>query len=91
MNNEMKFLVTGTADLFGMYTTKYLRTGIMLLADNLSDYYIALKLARLELLKTYDNFSFHKEDICDKEKLFEIFKEENARKSSRSSRRKIQS
>ncbi len=76
----MKFLVTGTAGFIGMHTTKdLLNKGHHVIGvDNLSEYYdITLKMARLELLEAYDNFTFHKEDICNREKLFEIFGEES--------------
>ena len=46
--------------------------------DNLNDYYdVRLKEYRLEKLKRHDGFSFVKRDICDREALEEIFREES--------------
>ena len=44
--------------------------------DNLNDYYdVNLKLARLDLLKPFNKFSFHKIDLVDKEALYNLFAE----------------
>lgn len=65
----MKILVTGAAGFIGYHLCyrllkeKHDIIGI----DNINDYYdVNLKNARLELLKSHHNFSFHKIDIADK-------------------------
>ncbi|MBN2883457.1 MAG: SDR family NAD(P)-dependent oxidoreductase [Clostridia bacterium] len=65
---EYHVLVTGCAGFIGFNVSKRLLelglkvTGI----DNLNDYYnVSLKEARLNLLKKYDKFIFHKADISE--------------------------
>ena len=73
----MKFLVTGTAGFIGMHTTKYLlnKGHYVIGVDNLSDYYdVALKMARLELLKTYDNFPFTKKIFATRKNYLRFLK-----------------
>jgi len=69
-------IVTGAAGFIGYHLSKrllkggYRVTGV----DNLNSYYdVSLKQARLEKLKPYDNFFFHKEDISDKEAMEKVF------------------
>ena len=72
----MKILVTGAAGFIGYFVSKSLLdrgdhvTGI----DNLNDYYdVKLKTDRLAKLEQYKNFTFHKIDIVNKEKIDNLF------------------
>lgn len=72
------YLVTGAAGFIGYYLSKrLLEDGHKVVGvDNINDYYdISLKYERLNLIKDHDNFIFYKEDISNKEKMEEIFKE----------------
>jgi len=69
----MKILVTGTAGFIGNAVAAMLlqRGDTVIGLDNMNDYYsVELKRARLQRI----NHQFHEIDICDKSKLFEIFK-----------------
>lgn len=72
----MKVLVTGVAGFIGMHVAKRLleRGDQVFGIDNLNDYYDpALKLARLNQLNPFGNFSFEKIDISDRLALEEVF------------------
>lgn len=74
---KSKFLITGAAGFIGYYLSKKLldENQIVVGIDNLNDYYDPkLKLARLDNLAPYENFTFIKIDLANKEELFEIFK-----------------
>jgi UDP-glucuronate 4-epimerase len=69
-------LITGAAGFIGFHLSKrllidgYQVTSI----DNLNDYYdINLKLARLDILKGFNNFTFLKTDIADMPAMEELF------------------
>lgn len=71
-----KVLVTGAAGFIGFHLSKrlcnenYYVVGI----DNINDYYdVTLKNERLSILKDYNNFSFIKMDLTDKERIFDLF------------------
>lgn len=69
-------LITGSAGFIGFHLAKkLLDAGYQIIGvDNINDYYdIQLKLDRLDLLKQYDNFSFYKTDLADKNSLEAIF------------------
>ena len=73
-------LVTGAAGFIGFYLTKRLLNDYkdvrVIGFDNLNDYYdISLKDYRLNKLKEYNNFTFIKGNIADKELLNKLFNE----------------
>lgn len=73
----MKFLVSGSAGFIGYHLCKSLLEDRheVLGIDNINNYYDQqLKKDRLELLKSYNNFLFHKTDIVDKDAISKIFK-----------------
>lgn len=74
-----KYLITGAAGFIGYYLSKKLleKGETVIGIDNINDYYdVNLKHARLGILKKYENFKFTREDISNKEKILEIFKNE---------------
>lgn len=74
-----KILVTGAAGFIGFHLSKKLcESGWNVVGlDNLNEYYdVTLKFNRLDLLKLDENFSFHKIDLIEKEKIKELFREE---------------
>jgi len=71
-----KLLITGAAGFIGFHLCKSLLDDEyeVLGIDNINDYYDPnLKLARLEQLKPYKNFTFEKVDIADRESLTQSF------------------
>ena len=80
MGENIKVLVTGAAGFIGFHLCKdyYLKILETIGIDSLNDYYdVNLKKSRLSHLKELGskrgiNFSFHCEDISEKEVLFEI-------------------
>jgi len=71
-------LVTGSAGFIGYHLCKALleRGDAVVGMDNLNDYYdVSLKQDRLAQLEKYDNFSFRKLDLCDKDGLTGLFQE----------------
>ena len=74
----MKVLVTGAAGFIGFHTSKQLlESGYDVIGlDNLNDYYdINLKKNRLNILKKWKTFSFHKNNLEDKKEIDRIFQE----------------
>ncbi len=66
----MSILITGCAGFIGFHLAKKIleSDSCVIGLDSLNDYYdIDLKKARLEILKQYPNFTFHKIDISNKE------------------------
>lgn len=78
INNNKVYLVTGAAGFIGYFLSKrLLEHGCRVVGlDNLNDYYdVNLKYARLEILESYDNFSFVRRDLADKEAVFHTYEQ----------------
>jgi UDP-glucuronate 4-epimerase len=74
-----KILVTGAAGFIGFHLAKRLiANGEMVIGlDNVNDYYdVSLKHARLNRLEGRENFRFIKGDICDREMIATLFRDE---------------
>lgn len=72
------YLVTGAAGFIGSFLSKRLsEQGCKVIGiDNINDYYdVKLKYARLENLKPYENFTFIKGDISDKDMIMKTFED----------------
>lgn len=72
----MKILITGAAGFIGAHLARHLleRGDQIIGIDNINDYYnIQLKMARLEWIKEKGEMQFYKEDICNKERIDQIF------------------
>lgn len=72
------YLVTGVAGFIGFYLTKsLLEQGCKVIGiDNINDYYdVNLKYSRLDQIKHYENLTFVKGDISNKDLIMDIFKE----------------
>ena len=75
----MKYLVTGAAGFIGNFVAERLCDAEheVIGLDNLNDYYdVNLKLARLKRLDKFDNFTFVKLDLSDKEAMASLFSEQ---------------
>ena len=74
----MKILVTGAAGFIGFHTSKrLLESGYEIIGlDNLNDYYDThLKNDRLKFLNEFKTFSFHQNNLEDKDAIDRIFRE----------------
>ena len=79
-DNKKKLLVTGAAGFIGYHLSmSLLKDGFDVYGlDNINDYYdVNLKHSRLNKLKKFSNFNFHKLDISNYEDLSNVFKEIN--------------
>lgn len=77
------YLVTGAAGFVGYYLSKrLLEQGCQVVGmDNLNDYYdVRLKLARLEQLEPFDQFTFIQADLADKEAVMSLFAQHQPRR-----------
>ncbi|MGD9731515.1 MAG: NAD-dependent epimerase [Desulfamplus sp.] len=79
MNTQYKnVLITGAAGFIGFYLSKrLLEDGCNVIGiDNLNTYYdVNLKKSRLEILETFTQFKFIRVDIAERERLEDIFKQ----------------
>ncbi len=79
----MTVLLTGVAGFIGMHVAQILlkRGDHVIGIDNLNDYYDPkLKLARLEQLQSYSNFTFLNGDISDQSTIDDLFKREKPKR-----------
>ena len=80
---SVKILITGCAGFIGYHVSKkFINNDYEIIGiDNLNTYYsVELKEHRLKKLNTSkknNNFKFFKIDLCEREKLFKLFKREN--------------
>lgn len=73
----MSLIVTGCAGFIGFHLAKQLleRGDEVIGVDNINSYYdVRLKQARLQVLKSYPQFKFHRADIADMTAMTAIFK-----------------
>ncbi|HDR4562308.1 GDP-mannose 4,6-dehydratase [Bacillus cereus] len=78
LDNSKTYLITGAAGFVGYFLSKkLLEQGCKVVGiDNINDYYdVNLKYARLEHIKSYENFTFIKDDISDKGMITRLFEE----------------
>ncbi|MBS4200589.1 SDR family NAD(P)-dependent oxidoreductase [Bacillus sp. FJAT-49732] len=78
LNPKKVYLITGAAGFIGYFLSKKLldQDCMVIGIDNMNDYYdVNLKYTRLNLLETYDKFTFIKCDISDKDTILNIFEE----------------
>ena len=74
----MKYLITGAAGFIGFHLSKRLleQDNSIVGIDNLNDYYdVNLKKTRLNELKEYPGFTFHKLDLVDRKGIERLFSE----------------
>lgn len=73
-----QILITGSSGFIGFHLSqRLLNDGYSVIGiDNMNNYYdVSLKQARLEILKSHQNFQFFPLDLCDRTSIMELFKE----------------
>lgn len=78
LDTSKSYFITGAAGFIGYYLSKkLLEQGCTVIGfDNINDYYdVNLKHTRLNLLEPYENFSFIKGDLADKDLIMGTFEE----------------
>lgn len=78
LDTSKKILVTGGAGFIGFFLSKkLLEQGVSVVGyDNINDYYdVNLKYARLDILNKFDNYTFVKGDLADKDAVDKLFAE----------------
>jgi len=78
--NNKTILITGSAGFIGFYLSKRLLDEVnnvkIIGFDSVNDYYdVSLKEYRLDILSKYDNFTFIRGNLADKELVNKVFKE----------------
>lgn len=76
LDTSKTYVITGGAGFIGFFLSKsLLEKGAKVIGfDNLNDYYeVSLKENRLAILKEYDNYTFIKGDLANKEEVFDVF------------------
>ena len=71
-----KILITGASGFVGFHLAELLlKKGYEVVGiDNMNDYYdVRLKELRLEILRKYDNYTFYKMDLKNKEDIDNLF------------------
>lgn len=78
LNPSKTYLITGSAGFIGFHLSKsLLEKGARVIGfDNMNDYYdVKLKEDRLEILDSYENYSFLRGDLADNADVFRAFQE----------------
>ena len=76
MKQKNVYFITGAAGFIGFYLSKKLleKEAVVIGLDNMNDYYeVSLKEERLRILQGFDNFTFIRGDLADKELVLSIF------------------